>query len=87
MNTREQAQAAVHHALRTVFDNEDLELRPTDRLQHDVGLDSMTFLHLALDLETFLQGPLGEQPDQLPQTVSDLVDLVAERLEDRSHAA
>jgi acyl carrier protein len=87
MNAHEQAQAAVHHSLRVAFDNEELEFGPTDRLQHDLGLDSMTFLHLALDLETFLQGPLGEQPDQLPQTVSDLVDLVTRRLEDRSHVA
>tara|TARA_Y100001968_G_scaffold333078_1_gene393988 strand:+ start:4423 stop:4566 length:144 start_codon:yes stop_codon:yes gene_type:complete len=41
----------------------------------------MTFLHLALELEAFLGAPLGENPEQPPETVSDLVELVSQRME------
>jgi len=81
MNTRKQAEAAVHHTLGVVLDNASLTPKPSDHLQHDLGLDSMTFLHLALDLEAFLGAPLGENPEQLPETVRDLVDLVSLRME------
>lgn len=87
MNTRKLAEEAVLRSLRLVCGNEELELMPEDRLQHDLGLDSMTFLHLALDLEAFLEAPLGENPERLPETVLDLVELVSQRLEQQRHVA
>jgi len=87
MNTQTQAQEAVIHSLGVVLDNPSLNPRMSDHLQHDLGLDSMTFLHLALDLEAFLGAPLGENPEQLPETVKDLVDLVDLRLESHRHVA
>ncbi|HCP47499.1 MAG TPA: hypothetical protein DIU15_15770 [Deltaproteobacteria bacterium] len=80
MNTRKQAEDAVFHSLRVVFGKEDLTPKLSDRLQHDLGLDSMTFLHLALDLESFLGAPLGEDPEHLPETVDDLIELISQRL-------
>jgi len=41
----------------------------------------MTFLQLALDLETFLEAPLEEDPERLPQTVKDLIELFFHRME------
>ncbi|MBJ93929.1 MAG: hypothetical protein CMP23_05565 [Rickettsiales bacterium] len=81
MNPSQQATEAVQHSLRVVFDQPELAPQPSDRLQHDLGLDSMTFLHLALELEAFLGAPLGENPEQPPETVSDLVELVSQRME------
>ena len=40
-----------------------------------------------LDLEAFLGAPLGENPEQLPETVRDLVDLVYLRLGRQQHVA
>jgi len=87
MTTRKQAENAVSHSLGVVFENPSLQLSPSDHLQHDLGLDSMTFLQLALDLEAFLGAPLGEDPEELPETVQDLVDLVAQRLEGQRDVA
>jgi len=81
MYTRKQAEIAVHHSLGVVLDNPTLSLSPCDHLQHDLGLDSMTFLQLALDLETFLEAPLEEDPERLPQTVKDLIELFFHRME------
>ena len=87
MNTRKQAEAAVRHSLGVVLDKPSFAPGLGDHLQHDLGLDSMTFLHLALDLEAFLGAPLGENPEQLPETVRDLVDLVHLRLGRQQHVA
>jgi len=84
---RQQAEQAVLGALRDVFEDDELEVRPTDNLQQDLGMESMTFLHLAIQLENFLDAPLGEDPEQLPETVRELVDLVSERMEIRAHVA
>ena len=47
----------------------------------------MTFLHLALQLEDFLQAPLNEDPEDLPETVDDLILLVQAQLEVPAHVA
>ena len=87
MTPLNRAEAAVSRALRDIFEDESFKANAGDHLQHDLGLDSMTFLQLAIHLEDFIQAPLGEDPEELPETVRDLVELVAQRLEVQSHVA
>ena len=58
-----------------------------DKLQDDLGLDSMTLLNLALEAENFLGCPLDEDPENPPLTVRALTELVATRLEEQRHVA
>ncbi|MEE2829698.1 MAG: hypothetical protein VX498_10975 [Myxococcota bacterium] len=87
MNFRQQAEHAVFRALRVACEDETLQPRPGDHLQHDLALDSMGFLQLAIDLENFLDAPLGEDPEHLPETVLDLVELVFYRMEIQADVA
>ena len=87
MNTHQPTSTVVRLILREVLEDESLELQGDESLVHDLGLDSMTFLHLALQLEDFLQAPLNEDPENLPETVSDLIRLVEEQLEALAHVA
>ena len=87
MNTLESTSTVVRRILREVLEDESLELRGEESLIHDLGLDSMTFLHLALQLEDFLQAPLNEDPENLPETVNDLILLVQAQLEAPAHVA
>ena len=52
------------------------------RLQEDLGLDSMGLLTLALETENHFELCLDEPPDQPPQSVREIVDLVALRLKE-----
>ena len=54
------------------------------RLAEDLGLDSVGLLTLALEVENHYQMALGEEPDQAPRTVSDVIELVQMRLGERS---
>jgi len=58
-----------------------------NRLQDDLGLDSITLLSLALEAENFLGCPLEEDPENPPLTVRALVELVAIRLEEQRDVA
>jgi acyl carrier protein len=55
------------------------------RLQEDLGLDSMGFFILALEIGNHWQLYLAEPPEAPPQTLGDLVTLVAQRLREQSH--
>ena len=57
------------------------------RLQDDLGLDSMTLLSLALEVENFLGCALEEDPENPPLTVGELIELVVERLEEQRNVA
>ena len=59
------------------------DLRPESRLQEDLGLDSMGLLTLALETENHVDLCLEEPPDQPPQTIQAIMDLVVQRLEER----
>ncbi|MBI3926920.1 MAG: hypothetical protein HY319_15395 [Armatimonadetes bacterium] len=59
------------------------DIRPESRLAEDLGLDSMGILTLALELENDYRIQLGEDPDDPPQTLAEVVRLVRERLEER----
>ena len=63
------------------------ELHPESRLQEDLGLDSMGLLTLALETENHFDLCLDEPPDQPPQTIQAIMDLVRQRLEERHGSA
>ena len=55
------------------------------RLQEDLGLDSMGLITLALEIENHWQLYLAEPPEAPPQTLGELVALVAQRLREQHH--
>jgi acyl carrier protein len=55
------------------------------RLQEDLGLDSMGLITLALEIENHWQLYLAEPPEAPPQTIGELVALVAQRLQEQHH--
>ena len=60
------------------------EIRADSLLQEDLGLDSMGLLTLALETENHFDLCLDEPPDQPPQRVSEIVQLVITRLAEKS---
>lgn len=64
---------------------QDQHLTPQARLQADLGLDSMGLLSLALEIENHWQLYLAEPPEAPPQTLGELVSLVAQRLREKNH--
>jgi acyl carrier protein len=61
----------------------DAEVRGDDRLQEDLGLESVQLLSLALEAENSFEIVLEEPPESPPRTVNELVDLIALRLAER----
>ena len=53
-------------------------------LQADLGLDSMALLNLALEVENAFELCLEEDPENPPQTIGEIVDLIQERLKEAS---
>jgi len=49
-------------------------------LQGDLGMDSVGLLSLALELENRFEMYLGEDSNQPPETVGDIVSLLTDRL-------
>lgn len=60
-----------------------LEIHPDAKLGADLKLDSVGMLTMALELENHYGTNLGEEPDHPPETVNDVVDLLAARLRER----
>lgn len=58
--------------------NKPIEL--SSRLMEDLELDSMGLLALAVSLENHYRVTLQEDPEQPPQTVGEVVDLVQSRI-------
>ncbi|MBM66279.1 MAG: hypothetical protein CMH55_08615 [Myxococcales bacterium] len=54
---------------------------PSTRLQADLGLDSMGLLNFALEVENHFQVFLNEPPDQPPETLREVAELVAQALD------
>jgi acyl carrier protein len=50
------------------------------RLQEDLGLESMDLLALAVEVENLFQVKLEEDPGRPPQTIGELARLVEQRL-------
>ena len=57
-------------------------IRAESRLMEDLHLDSMGMLALAVGLENRYRVKLGEDPAQPPETVADVVELLAQRLKE-----
>jgi acyl carrier protein len=70
------------HLVRILEENHDMEgkVAPEQRLQEDLGLESMDLLALAVEVENLFQIKLEENPSRPPQTVGELVGLVHQRL-------
>ena len=62
-------------------------INDSSKLQDDLGLDSMTLLSLALEVENFLGCALEEDPENPPLTVGELVELAVTRLEEQRNVA
>ncbi|MCE9626179.1 MAG: hypothetical protein K8R69_12140 [Deltaproteobacteria bacterium] len=56
-------------------------IRPDQRLQEDLGLDSLGLLAMAVEVENCFQIHLNEDPNQPPQTLGELVELISKRIE------
>lgn len=68
--------ADVVAILRTSCRVERETFSPEDRLQEDLGLDSMGLLSLALEVENHFRLMLDESPESPPRTLGELVDLI-----------
>lgn len=60
------------------------EIEPDSLLAEDLGLDSVGMLSLALGLENHYRLVLGEDPENPPRTVAELVQLVERRLQEEA---
>ena len=87
MNTEQQARQALTDILVDECRVDASSIKDTSRLQDDLGLDSMTLLSLALEVENFLGCALEEDPENPPLTVGALMALVMERLEEQRNVA
>lgn len=61
----------------------DVEIQPESRLGADLKLDSVGMLTMALEIENLYGMNLGDEPDSPPETVDDVVALIALRLKER----
>lgn len=61
----------------------DQDIRPDSRLGVDLKLDSVGMLTMALEIENLYGMNLGDEPDHPPETVEDVVGLIAARLRER----
>lgn len=81
-----QIKSEVIRVLRVFCGLGDKPITGEDRLQEELGLDSVQLLSLALEVENSFQIYLGEEPDSPPRTINDLVELVSQRLVEKEHA-
>jgi acyl carrier protein len=87
MNAEEQARQALTAILVEECRVDASSITDASRLQDDLGLDSMTLLSLALEVENFLGCALEEDPEHPPLTVGALIELVVTRLEEQRNVA
>ena len=87
MNTEQQAREALTAILVEECRVDASSITDASRLQDDLGLDSMTLLSLALEVENFLGCALEEDPENPPLTVGALIELVVMRLEEQRNVA
>jgi len=87
MNAEEQARQALTAILVEECRVDASSITDASRLQDDLGLDSMTLLSLALEVENFLGCALEEDPENPPLTVGALIELVVERLKEQRNVA
>lgn len=87
MTTEQQAREALTGILVEECRVDASSITDASRLQDDLGLDSMTLLSLALEVENFLGCALEEDPENPPLTVGALIELVVMRLEEQRNVA
>ncbi len=87
MNAEQKARQALTDILVEECRVDASNIKDTSRLQDDLGLDSMTLLSLALEVENFLGCALEEDPENPPLTVGELIELVVARLEEQRNVA
>jgi len=87
MNAEQQARQALTAILVDECRVDASSITDSSRLQDDLGLDSMTLLSLALEVENFLGCALEEDPENPPLTVAALIELVVARLEEQQNVA
>lgn len=82
-HTPEEILEAIGQVLRTHC-NITKEVTLDARLAEDLGLDSVGLLTMAVEVENHFQTVLGEEPENPPRTVRDVVSLVTQRLSEKS---
>lgn len=72
--------------VRILHEQCEIETNKIDKkldLQKDLGLDSVGLLTLATEIENHWELYLDETPEDPPQTIEDLVDLIDIRLQEK----
>ena len=87
MTVEQQARKALTAILVEECRVDASSITDASRLQDDLGLDSMTLLSLALEVENFMGCALEEDPENPPLTVGALIELVVMRLEEQRNVA
>lgn len=77
--THQEIQSHVTRVLKE-FCRVENEISADSRLREDLKLDSVGLLTLALEVENEWQFVLGEDPQNPPQKVSDIIELVEARI-------
>ena len=84
--TRTEVLEAIREVLRDQCAVEREVLPESVALQAELGLDSVGLLNLALEVENRFELFLDEAPDQPPETLGALADLVVARLEEQGQS-
>ncbi|MEE2788198.1 MAG: acyl carrier protein [Myxococcota bacterium] len=84
MKSRTECMAVVEDVLREHCQVNLPPMHEALHLQADLGLDSMALLNLALEVENAFEVCLEEDPENPPQTIGEIVDLIQERLKEAS---
>ena len=82
MNSRDLCMNVIREVLREQCDVDPQRVNESASLQADLNLDSVGLLSLALELENRFEIYLGEDTNNPPQTVGDVLELLIIRLEE-----
>ena len=83
MISSEQIEAEIVTILRTQCDLDDRPIGRDDRLQEDLGLDSVQLLSLVLEVENAFRIHLDESQEEPPTKLGEVIDLVALRVSEQ----
>jgi acyl carrier protein len=79
--TREEITDTVRHTIAELYDVELDQVEQTDRFAEELGGDSLDIVELVLEVEDEFQISIEDEHLEKIITVSDLIDLVASKLE------
>lgn len=80
MNRETEILQTLKKILEEHCDLKEVELKPEQRLQEDLGLDSMGLLSLSVEIENFYQLYLNEDVSNPPRTIGEVVKLIDQRV-------